>query len=245
MDLKATASHAEKFLRDNSPAILTGFGVTGVVSTAYLAHQAGYSSAMNFIVYPEETSQKDRIKSDVKAHWKRYIPMVLSGAGTITCIVLATKISNRRTAVITAAYSVSERAFSEYKEKIKEKLGEKKEQGIRDEIAADKIRDSESRQQVVILGGEGDPLCCELHTMRYFHSNMETLRKAANDVNALILRQDYAYLHDFYHFAKIPQTSADYDFGWTSDRLMELEFTSTLFKGQPCLAFEYNYYKPL
>lgn len=245
MDLKTTASHAEKFLRDNSPAILTGFGVTGVVSTAYLAHQVGFTTGYRGAILDDRGDRPLTRREWVRDHWKRYIPAVLSGGATITCIVLATKISNRRTAVITAAYSVSERAFSEYKEKIKEKLGEKKEQGIRDEIAADKIRDSESRQQVVILGGEGDPLCCELHTMRYFHSNMETLRKAANDVNALILRQDYAYLHDFYHFAKIPQTSADYDFGWTSDRLMELEFTSTLFKGQPCLAFEYNYYKPL
>lgn len=145
---------------------------------------------------------------------------------------------------MTAAYSLSERAFSEYKDKVKEKLGERKEQGVRDAIAEDRVRNNPPGQAVVVIG-DGNSLCYELHTGRPFISSMEALKKAENALNARLLREDFAYLHNFYDLAGIPHTDSDYDFGWTSDKLMELEFTSLLHEDKPVLAFAYNYYKPL
>jgi hypothetical protein len=146
---------------------------------------------------------------------------------------------------MTAAYSLSERAFSEYKDKVKEKLGERKEQSVRDAIAEDKVRNNPPGQNIVVIGGEGNCLCYELHTGRDFVSSMAALEKARNELNARLLREDFVYMHNFYDLAHIPHTESDYDFGWTSDRLMELEFTSLIHEGKPVLAFAYNYYKPL
>ena len=46
MKFDALAKTAEKFVIDNSPAILSGLAVAGVVSTAYLAAKASFKAAL-------------------------------------------------------------------------------------------------------------------------------------------------------------------------------------------------------
>lgn len=242
MDLKATASQVEKFLRSHSPEILTGFGVTGVVSTAYLAWKAGYKAANTCILYPEETSRKERIKNDIKHHWKQNVPMVLMGGGTVVCIVAATRIGTRRTAVLSAAYSLSQNALVEYKEKVKEQFGERKEQKVRDDIAADKVRANPIGKDVVLIGS-GNVMCCELQTMRYFLCDVETLKKAQNEINDRILRCDYANLAEFYTLINQSPSPYSEEFGWFHDRgLMEVQISAVLMDDTtPCIGFDFNY----
>ncbi len=58
---------------------------------------------------------------------------------TIVCIVGSSKAGGRRTTAAVAAYSLTERAFSEYKEKVVEQIGKGQEQKIRDEIVQDQV----------------------------------------------------------------------------------------------------------
>jgi len=245
MDLKATVSHVEHFLRSNSPAILTGFGVTGVVTTAYLSWNAGYWTAAECVIYPESTSKRERIKHNIKTHWRKHIPAIVIGGGTVTCIVLATKISNRRTAAITAAYSITEKAFSEYKEKVKEKIGPTKEQKIRDEVVQDRVTATAPGTQVIFVGG-GNVLCYEYFTGRYFLCDMETLKRAENEINAIILRCDYATLAEFQSMIRQAHTQGADSMGWTREKLLDLEFTSCLMdENRPALSFTYTNMVPL
>lgn len=249
MDLKATAKHVEVFVRNNSPEIMSGLAVSGVATTAYLSHQTGVKAAKacrreDDLRFARKTPALSR-KEAAKLLWKIYIPPAIVGTATATLIILSTRSAHRRTAAMTAAYSLSERAFSEYKDKVREKLGERKEQGVRDAIAEDKVRNNPPGDKVLVVDGSGNSLCYELHTGRPFISSMEALKKAENELNARLLREDFAYIHNFYDLVGIPHTDSDYDFGWTSDKLMELEFTSLIHNDKPVLAFAYNYYKPL
>lgn len=245
MNPKALIKAAEHFVRANSPAILTGLGVAGTVTTGYLAHQAGYKTGQKDA---RDDGQMDPWKLRVKFNWKTYIPPIATGAVTIGCIVFATRIGNRRTAAMTAAYSLSEKAFSEYKEKVAEKIGEKKEQGIRDEIAQEKVGGNAPAREMVILG-TGNHLCCELRTGRYFLSDMESLRRAQNEVNDRLIKHRYVTLAEFYRLLNvyIPNEAAnwgwDYDSGDTPEKsLMELKFSTVLAdESRPCLAFDFNY----
>jgi hypothetical protein len=77
-------------------------------------------------------------------------------------------------------------------------------------------------------------------------SDMETLRKAQNDVNMAIFDQIYVTLDYFYSLIGLSTTSHSNELGWDSDRLLELEFSTTLTEnGKPCLTFCYNYLKPI
>jgi hypothetical protein len=235
----------EKLVRENSSSILTALGVSGTIGTAYLAGKASFKAAHILAEEERITTQRVETRDAIRYVWKLYIPTAVSGTMTVVCIIGAAKITSRRTAAITAAYSLSEKAFTEYKEKVIETLGEKKEQKVRDEIAAAQIRDSPPQNSTVVLAGTGDVLCCEMWTGRYFSSDMETLRRSVNTINAKLISQNEATLSDFYYLIGVPQTSSSSYSGWTSDKMLELSFTSLLHEGKPVLAFDYNYVKPV
>lgn len=239
MDLKATASQVEKFLRSHSPEILTGFGVTGVVTTAYLAREAGYKHGYSD---GKDDGNLDPWRMRLKWHWRHYIPTVISASASVACIVAATRIGTRRVAALSAAYSLSQNALVEYKEKVKEQFGERKEQKVRDDIAADKVRANPIGKDVVLIGS-GNVMCCELQTMRYFLCDVETLKKAQNEINDRILRCDYANLAEFYTLINQSPSPYSEEFGWFHDRgLMEVQISAVLMDDTtPCIGFDFNY----
>jgi hypothetical protein len=244
MNLQAVPKQVELFIRQNSTAILTGVGVAGTITTAYLTGRATWKVSEDIHHGNEGCSALPK-KALVKRYWKSYIPPVVAGGMTIGCIIGANRISNKRTAALAAAYSLSERAFTEYKEKVVEKLGDRKEQSVRDDIAQDKVTKAAVPADAVLYG-TGTVMCFELHTGRPFLSDMETLKKAQNDVNWRILNHEYATLADFYHFVGLAATSSSHDYGWTVGRQLELEFSTTLSgENRPCIAFDYNYLKML
>lgn len=251
MNIQDLFPRALQLVKSNAPEILTALGVSGMITTSYLTAKATFdaSNVINHAQYMEDLNEKSHsfdFKEKTKLVWKIYIPATLSGAMTIGCIIGASKSTGRRTAAAVTAYSLTERAFSEYKEKVVEQLGEAKEQKVRDTIAQDHISKNPSGSHEVVILGSGNVLCCELFTHRYFRSDMERLRKAQNDVNAQINSQMYVSLDDFYDIIDIQHTSLSDKIGWDSDKLMALEFSTVLSdSGEPCLAFDYNYTKPL
>jgi len=241
--------NAKHLLRSNSPSILTALGVSGTLSTAYLAGKASYKAAevirRAHRTFPAPGERKQRAKENVQLTWTLYIPAAVSGGLTIACIIAANRIGSKRTAALAAAYSLSETALVEYREKVIEKFGERKEQAVRDELAQDKVAGNPPNREVII-SGSSDVLCYELLTGRYFRCDMETLRKAANDINGKILRERYVLLSEFYYLVGLPYTTHSSVLGWDSDRLMELQFSTVLSEDNvPCIAFEYNYTKTL
>jgi len=240
MNLQTISRQAVKVLRDNSPTILTALGVSGTVTTAYLAAKASFKAA-NVLAHEPKTNTK---KEDALAVWKLYIPTAISGACTIGAIIGGTRIGMKRTAAAYSLLAVSETAFKEYSDKVVEQIGVKKEQNVRDAVAQDKVKKNPEGQLIVI--GSGQVLCFEAHTGRYFQSDMETLRKAQNTINAQMIRENYANLNDFYHLVGLPSTSYSSSTGWDSDKMLELRFSTVLTDdGRPCLSFEYNYVKPI
>lgn len=240
MQLPIFVSNTMKVVKSNTPEILTALGISGVITTSYLASKAGYDMARD-----EDADPHASLKEKVQRHWKLYIPTAISGSFTIGCIIGASKSTGKRTAAAVAAYSVTERAFSEYKEKVVEQIGAEKEQKLRDALAEKKIEERPVSKEVIVVG-TGHVLCCELYTRRYFYSDMESLRKAQNDINALIINTSYVTLNEFYDLIDLNYTSESGHMGWDSDRMVELEFTSVLAdNNEPCLAFNYNYIKPI
>lgn len=248
MHFSKLITKTQRVIKTNSPTILTTFGVTGTLFTAYLTAKATFKAADRIRRAEEVTDipsdKKERIISRTKLVWDLYVPAATVCTTTVVCIIMSNKSSSKRTAAVATAYSLSDKAFSEYREKVVEKIGENKERQIRDEIMTEKVEKNPPKS--VIVTGSGNVLCYEAFTGRYFESDMETLRRAQNDINAKLLRDDMATLSDFYYMVGLPYTSSSSDIGWVSDKLMELQFTTMLSKdSRPCLAFDYSYTKPL
>ena len=241
---------AEKLAVDNSPVILTAIGVTGTITTALFAGRASFKAAQ--IIAEEERAAREstgdegytcntRRKFDLT--WKLYIPAIGTGVLTVACIIAANRIGTRRAAAMAAAFSLSEKAFTEYKEKVIEKLGDADEKKVRDEIAQDRVNRNPLSSREVIITGNGDVLCHDSITGRYFQSNVESLRKAQNDINAQINHDYYASLSDFYNLIGLPDTKYSGEVGWNSDVQLELKFSTVLSEdGRPCISLEFEVY---
>lgn len=239
MDFNRRFKAFERVVSDNSPMLLTGLGVAGVITTAYLTGQSTLKAVR--LIDREDPYEMQSFQNKVKLVWPEYIPPVSAGVMTISCIIASHHISNRRAAALAAAYSLSERAMVEYKEKVIARLGEKKEQAFRDEIAQDRVALTPASKQQIVLTGSGDVLCFDAYSGRYFTSNVEAIRKSQNALNHQILNEMYASLSDFYHLIGLPSTSFSDEVGWTSDKLLELEISTVLSEDErPCLSIGFN-----
>ena len=237
MSLSQVAKKFEKLLTDNSPVLLTSVGVAGTIATAVLTGKASFEAAQ--IINEAENGYALEPKEKVELTWKLYIPPVIVGAGTVSAIVLANRIGTRRAAAMAAAYTISEKAYTEYREKVVEKLGEAKEQEVRDEIAQQRVNANPPNNEVIIVDN-GDVLFLESYTGRYFKSSMETVKKALNDTNYQMYSDMYASLGDFQQRIGLPRTSLSEEVGWTVEDKIEIEFSATLTEDQrPCIVMNY------
>lgn len=249
MDFRPILKRLEKATIDNSPAILTAIGITGTVTTAYLTAKATLKA--HALLREEvarvnhgipQSRQTEPTRKDVfLMTWKFYIPAATTGVVTIAAIFGANRVSTRRAAAMATAYSISERAFSEYKEKIVEKIGENKERAYRDEIAQERVEKNPVDEKTVIITGGGEVLCYDQFTGRYFKSSMEAIRQAENKLNHVILHDGYASLTDLYYELGLSPTSFSDEVGWTSDYLLDIKVSTTMSEdNRPCLSIDFD-----
>ena len=238
-----------KYASDNAPALFTAAAVVGTVATAYLSGRAVLRADQIVRNYEQEAQHltgdegyKANAQKVAELTWLEYIPPFFSGICTLVCIVAANRIGTRRAAAMAAALALTERAYDEYKEKVVEKLGENRERKIKDELAQDQVtRNPVPDGQIIFLDGTASQLCYEAYTGRYFVSDMETIRKAANDINHQVNINNYCSLGDFHDAIGLDRCDVSDEMGWNLDRLLELDFSATLTaKGQPCMVMRYN-----
>lgn len=246
MNIGAIVKKAQKAAADNTPTILTALGVTGLVATAVLAGQGAFKAAEVLEQANAKALCNDEIldtRDKIEATWKLYVPAVGTGAVTIACIVCANHISTRRTAAIASAYSIAQEGFREYREKVVDRIGEKKHQEVVNELAQEKV--TKNPPTVVVLG-KGDVLCLDEHSGRYFESTLEEVKKAANDTNYQIINNDYASLTEFWDRLGLPKTSESDEVGWNVDCKLEVEIGHAISPdGRPCITVGFGQTIPI
>lgn len=238
MTIKDLTNKTGHILKQNAPAILTGTAIAGAVTTGVLAGRAGYVASRE-VCETFEHKGADR-KEEFKLTWKLYIPPVVAGMITVGCVVSLHRVHAKRAAALGAAYALTSSEFSDYRQKMVEKLGEDKEKDARDEIAKEKVENSTTSQ--VIMVGEGKQLCYDTVMGRYFESDMESLRRAQNDINDQALHHMFASQNDFFRLIGVEDGgSLGEELGFRDTNLMDISFSSHLASGgKPCLAITYE-----
>lgn len=235
--------NVQPFATKNSPSILAGVAVLGTITTTVLAVRAT-PTAVKIIERNNEVRQAPLTKVEVvKATWKLYVPATLTGVTTIACIVGANTISLKRNAVLAGAYTLSEAAAREYKAKVLETIGEKKEGEVRKKIAEDRVaedRDQQGRNSVVVMGGS-EQLCYDMQSDRYFKSDIESLRALQNELNKRLLMHDEITLNELYSELGLGHIGMGDDMGWVSDNLIEFVYSTIIAPdGRPALVLSYR-----
>lgn len=233
----------QKETQKHGPEILTGIGIAGMIVATILAVKATPKAIKKIDEKKKEKDVDDlTVKETIEETWKCYVPATVTTIVSVACIVGATSENVRRNAALAAAYSLSESALKEYREKVTDVIGKKKEQEIQDQIAEDKLRRSPIRDETVIITGNGnvwfyDPLCD-----RYFQSSVEAVKKAENMFNKELRHELYMVVNDWYDELNLDHTVLGGLVGWDIDKGgFSLSFTSKVASNdQPCLVLNYD-----
>ena len=258
LNVSKLCKDAKVMVSKRSPEILTGLGIAGMISTTVLAVRAT-PKALRLIENEKLNRLRKHINDDVsendsdyknlvlkpidvvKVAWKPYIPAAITGVASISCIIGASSVHAKRNAAIAAAYNLSQTALTEYKEKVVETIGEKKEQAIKDKIAKKKVEKDPVTKSEVIVTGKGNTLCYDAWKGGYFYSDIDKIKSAVNELNRRMLNEMYVSLNDFYSELGLKHTGQGDDLGWNiDDGLIELDFSSQITDdGRPCLVIGY------
>lgn len=243
IDLSKFANSFRGVIQKRTPEILTGVGIAGMLTTTILAVKAT-PKALIMIEEAKRAQEIDKLKpiEVIKTTWKCYIPSVITCGASIACLVGASSVNMRRNAALATAYEISKTALAEYRDKVVETIGEKKEQTIRDKIAEEHIDKNPVSKGDVIITDKGNTLCYDHHSGRYFKSDIDKIKKAVNEVNRLMLRDNYVSLNDFYDELGLEHTKIGDELGWSiNDGLLELYFSSQIADdGTPCIVINYE-----
>ena len=259
MKIKETFGKVMNFADDHQREIKLGLTIAGVVLTGISAARAGIKA--NEILKEqrekldaldesaEEGDDTEELKKEVTIETvKRMAPVVLPpviiGGATIFSAVSGYSSASKQIAALSAAYNISEKALTEYTDKAKEMLGDKKAQAIKDEVQADKVKNAPpgTAGKEVFSTGRGQTLCYDDYSGRYFLSDPETIRKAVNDINKRLMDEYYISLNEFYYELGLEDIKLGHDLGFNvDDGLIEMSFSAILTKDDtPCLVLNYD-----
>lgn len=246
-NMAALFKNVKMAVSNHSPEILTGIGIAGMITTTILAVRAT-PKALELIndkknelgMYPTEKLHPIEV---VKTTWKCYLPATITGATSVACLIGASSVNSRRNAALATAYNLSASALTEYKTKVIETVGEKKEQLIRDKVAEERISKEPVNQSAIIVSGNGNTRCFDTITKRRFVSDIESINKIVNELNRRMINgEDYISLNEFYYELGLDGSSIGDELGWNvSTGLIELDFSAQLdTDGTPCIVIDYT-----
>jgi len=239
-----------EFASENATTLLTAGGVVGTVATAVLAGRAGYKAATIIrekqealqmedlgLLDPEQPLPEIDTKTKVVLVGVHFLPPVVTGTATIGAIVMSHRMSSAKIAGLAAAYGLAERNLADYRAKVAEKLTGPKKTAIDDEIAQERVNKAGPSNLVII---EGEVLCYDEATNRYFRGTMEGIRRAVNATNEEILHHDYADATFFYNELGLNKTIWSDEVGWNNDNLLEVKYTTAEAPdGRPCISIAF------
>ena len=233
-------------LKKHSPEILTAVGITGMVGSTVLAVRAT-PKALRLIEEAKNHNQVEKLTpvETVKATWKCYVPSVISGVTSAVCLIGANTVHARRTAALATAYTLSESALREYKDKVVETIGEKKEQTIREQIVQDRVDKREFKPTEIIITDKGDTLFLDSISDRLFKSDRNTIMKAVNEINYRMTCDilGSASLSDFYDEIGLDHTAISDKMGWNLENgkgLLHVDLVPASKDDKPCFMLDYN-----
>lgn len=127
----------------HAPEILAGVGVAGFWATTAIAVKNTPKAMENIKERKAELNlsedEKLPITETAKAVWREALPVAVTGTASTLCVVGSVSTSLRRNAVLATAYEVSKTFAEEYRSKVIETIGEKKERNIQHSLRQETI----------------------------------------------------------------------------------------------------------
>lgn len=229
-------------LKKNSPKILMGIGITGMMVTTVMAVKATPKA----LLLIEEKKRKENVENYkpveiIKIVWPCYISTTVTGVFSIMCLIGANSLNSKRNAALVTAYAISESTLKSYREKVVELLGEKKDQSIMDEVEKERIAKNPVTSTEIVITNKGDTLCYDAVSGRYFRGDIDKIKRAEQELNRRMRDEMYIPLNDFYYEIGLSDIKLGDILGWNiQNGYIDMDFSSQLASdGTPCLVIDY------
>jgi len=242
MNLSSAVRTAKSVITANSPVLLVGTAIAGVVTTGVLAAKGGYK-ARGIIdteqarIDDDATSYDLTTQDKLKLTWLCYAAPAVTGASAIAAVVGVHTIHTKRHAALAGLYAVTTTKLDDYREKAEELLGAKKAQDLNNAVAQKSAdRNPLIDNEVIITGSEGKELCYDEWSGRYFDGNMAEVEKAVDLINMQLIESGDASLNDFYDVIGLQKIPMGDRFGWSGQKIEPKFGTVKTTTGRPALA---------
>lgn len=224
-----------RLINSHQREILLGCVIVGVISTGVTAWRNApkardiieeHKKVMEEIPEDDKEARKQETFDTAKELAPLVLPPVVLGGLTIASAVGGHTASSKQIAALSAAYSIAEKSLSEYTEKAKEMLGEKKVQEIKDEVAIDSVKKAPPTEGGVFETGHGHILCKDSYSGRYFYSDPDFIKKVANKLDRQLRNDCYISLNEFYDYLGLEHIKLGRDLGFcVEDGEFDVEFS--------------------
>lgn len=248
--MKNTINAFGGHVRKNGPVILGGMAITTGAAATVMGFRAGirasyildaYGREEGYVSLSETISATDT-KTLLKLTGPEIVPVAVLSAMSIASVVGALYLQNRRNAALAGLYALTETSFREYRNKVTEQIGAKKEQKVVDSIRDDIMVKQPVNSDLVTRTGKGSTLCYDELSGRYFESDIESIRSAVNDANESMMGgANFLTLNELYSLLGLKGIELGRDLGWNVDNIIKLDMGSHIASnGQPCLVISFE-----
>ena len=231
-------------IQKNSPTVLFGAGVVGVITTAVLASRATLKldkvineTQQNLMAletmketrteYTSSDFHKDAIyiyTKSVAEIGKLYAPTIVVGTMSIGALAGAHRILNQRNLALSAAYAAVDRSFAQYRERVIADLGEAKDDEYRFGVEDHTITRKTPTGEIVVSEKHVNPNYYSPYA-RFFDEvsqnwsrtseyNFIFLRAQQNYANDLLASRGHVFLNEIYDMLGIERSRAGAVVGW-------------------------------
>lgn len=203
------------FAKSNSSSILTGFAITGVITTGIFAGKASIKAEKVLEgLSEEELDRKEKLKRVAPI----FMPAIISGAATIFCICATHSIDTQKQMALMSAYSLSEHAMKS----MEDAISDKKLKQVKETIFENDVKKNPPKEESIHDTGKGKTKFRDGIFGGDFIADIEYVKSVFNKYNKMLNDGDIVYVNDLRWDLGLPQTEMGSILGWDCGQLDEM-----------------------
>lgn len=242
LNLASAVRTTKSVITANSPVLLVGAAITGVIATGVLAAKGGYKARGIIDNAREEAGGVEpTVMEKAKLTWLCYAVPGVTGASTIASVLGVHMIHTKRHAALAGLYVAATGKLDDYREQAEELLGPKKTQALNDKLAQKAVDDNPITDHEVIVTSEGNELCHDEWGGRYFNGSLRIIEQAVAQINLALLESGEANVNEFYDHLGLPPTQVGAKNGWQGPTRISIRTGSTTTSdGRSAISFRFH-----
>lgn len=214
-------AHLYRELKRNGSTILSCIAGIGVISTAVLAAKAT-PKALELIDQAEyEKGEKLTKLETINVAGLCFVPSVLSGLATITCIFGANYVNKKHQAALISAYTLLDRKFKDFRHGVQMEYGTCDDNGkdIEAKVYRHTMDAKDVRKPI-----EDEILVYDIFNRRYFNTTLQKLKDVELAINKQLHTEDYVCVNDIYKMLGEELIDTGIAFGWSTQANFEISW---------------------